>query len=626
MKYFMIWMFIFLAFSPIFLNAAAKTTKPKFEFSKAALLELRKDADPKTLSIIDAYEEAVALEKEIAGLYREIKAAQLSAVQKQQLQKSLEMVMVPKAQRQKFDREFFEKEGEDAQQIQKYKEQVKEVMRETDNIVSNSRKMLEELLDKKDEEDESTDATETEDNSATDDSSSTDSPQDSTESKQDQLTKLSQQEQKKTEEAAKAEDEAAKAIEEAKKQIEDAKKIIEEKKKEDQAPDKKEEEKVPEEKTAEEKKAEEEKVAEKEEAKKNIEEAEKAVTKAEDAVKEAEKAIKKAAENVKDEKKAAQEKKKEADKAMVKLAEAIKKLQDAQTEVAKLEKKEQDSKADTKKTADAKKKTDDSKESAEAAKKHMGKAVADLTEAAKLATAQEKLSAVKLAKNTNVAKKQALAILSMEDTGKFMDLTQQMKGKDLKAKLKPVPPEQRPPSLKFFKGTSGQKIVSTGGKSAIWFYLDNWYIIGPYVNPGRKNIEKVYPPQSIRDLDAVYRDSNGRELRWDYDSFAKEIIEPWNSAEYAIFYAYTELYCDKPMDLWIAVGSDDRSDIWINDLPVWRSSNHLKSWSLGEGFRKVHFKKGVNRILYRIENGWRGMAFSLLVNTGKPPEGTPVPK
>ena len=32
-----------------------------------------------------------------------------------------------------------------------------------------------------------------------------------------------------------------------------------------------------------------------------------------------------------------------------------------------------------------------------------------------------------------------------------------------------------------------------------------------------------------------------------------------------------------------------------------------------EGLRKVHFKQGLNRIVYRLENGWRGMGLSLVI-------------
>jgi hypothetical protein len=91
------------------------------------------------------------------------------------------------------------------------------------------------------------------------------------------------------------------------------------------------------------------------------------------------------------------------------------------------------------------------------------------------------------------------------------------------------------------------------------------------------------------------------------------MVVPENAEEYGIYYAYTELWFDEPRDLWIAIGSDDKSTVWLNEQLVWVSSDQLKGWQLGEGLRRVHFKKGLNRVLYRVENGWHGMAFSLVV-------------
>ena len=41
----------------------------------------------------------------------------------------------------------------------------------------------------------------------------------------------------------------------------------------------------------------------------------------------------------------------------------------------------------------------------------------------------------------------------------------------------------------------------------------------------------------------------------------------------------------------------------------------LKAWQIAEGLRRVHFRKGRNRILYRIENGWQHVAWSLVLCT-----------
>lgn len=174
-----------------------------------------------------------------------------------------------------------------------------------------------------------------------------------------------------------------------------------------------------------------------------------------------------------------------------------------------------------------------------------------------------------------------------------------------------------PPAPRQIRGIPGRRVVAEGGRGAQWFYVAHWYIIGPFPNEGRRNIDTVFPPESVIDLDAVYTGKEGKSIRWEYVSSATPQITPPDMAEYAIYYAWTELEFDRDCDLWLAIGSDDRSDLWVNRLPIWRSSNVLKVWNPWEGFRRVHFRKGRNTILVRLENGWKGCAFSVLVYAGE---------
>jgi len=162
--------------------------------------------------------------------------------------------------------------------------------------------------------------------------------------------------------------------------------------------------------------------------------------------------------------------------------------------------------------------------------------------------------------------------------------------------------------------------LTTEGPAVDWLYLDAWYLAGPFPNPDRKNIHRQFPPETVVDLDAVYSGAGGRTVKWEFVQATEPMVKPEDAGEYTIWYAYTEVFLEEAADLWIAVGSDDRSDIWINGLKVWASSDQLKAWQIGEGYRKVHFREGVNRILYRIENGHGGMGFSLVIHTSRPAE------
>jgi len=153
---------------------------------------------------------------------------------------------------------------------------------------------------------------------------------------------------------------------------------------------------------------------------------------------------------------------------------------------------------------------------------------------------------------------------------------------------------------------------------ARWMYVDSWYTIGPFPNPGRKNIDTQFPPESVIDLNAVYAGKDGRKLKWEFINGSAPMLIPAGDEPYGIYYACTDLWFEEAMDLLIAVGSDDNSRLWIEGKPVWISGRKLKAWRADEGYRTVHFKKGLNRVLYRIENGWRVTAFSLLICLERP--------
>ncbi len=62
----------------------------------------------------------------------------------------------------------------------------------------------------------------------------------------------------------------------------------------------------------------------------------------------------------------------------------------------------------------------------------------------------------------------------------------------------------------------------------------------------------------------------------------------------------------------------DRGILKINGVPVWISSKRLKGWDVDEVWRRVYLRKGLNRILYRVENGWIYVGFSMVLRLEKP--------
>jgi hypothetical protein len=163
---------------------------------------------------------------------------------------------------------------------------------------------------------------------------------------------------------------------------------------------------------------------------------------------------------------------------------------------------------------------------------------------------------------------------------------------------------------------------------AEWMYVNSWYVIGPFPNPDRVNLRRKFAPETIQDLDATYIGKDGRELRWVFTQAKNADIGCWwspgvmstsevvprNMEEFSIYYAYAEVFFDEDCDRWVAIGSDDRSDMWVNELPVWSSSSELKPWRQAEDFRRLHFRRGCNRILIRVENGPADCGWSVCIS------------
>ena len=205
------------------------------------------------------------------------------------------------------------------------------------------------------------------------------------------------------------------------------------------------------------------------------------------------------------------------------------------------------------------------------------------------------------------------------------------KAQEASAALRQVLGELEPPDPKKRNLAAGNVIrfapdETSGGTPSKWMYVQDWYTIGPFPNPDRVNIRRKFPPESVVDLDATYVGKDGRTIRWEFmqtrnaeprqswEVDTRAAAVPPNAEEYGIWYAYAEVFCDVACERWIAIGSDDRSDVWINDVPVWGSSNKLKSWRIDEGYRRIRLEKGRNRILARIENGWMNLCWSLCIS------------
>lgn len=215
--------------------------------------------------------------------------------------------------------------------------------------------------------------------------------------------------------------------------------------------------------------------------------------------------------------------------------------------------------------------------------------------------------------------------IESKSKARLQDYTQQMKNyygsgesvdnvKSILLVSREEKPESAPPIYYGGRYLNARKLHEVG-ELHTWIALNTWYIVGPFENTGRKNLHRAFAPEQTIDLDAKYLGKQNKIIQWQYRTFSKMPMVPLELDEYEIYYGYTEVETDIARDVWLAVGSDDQSKVWLNDLLIWDSVPQHKGWSINEGYRKVHLKSGKNTILFRLENGQHSGAFSLFIST-----------
>jgi hypothetical protein len=174
-----------------------------------------------------------------------------------------------------------------------------------------------------------------------------------------------------------------------------------------------------------------------------------------------------------------------------------------------------------------------------------------------------------------------------------------------------------------FHPTAGRMLMDDGTVSETgWMYIDTWYIIGPFPNPERQYMDHKFPPESVIDLDATYVGKDNLRLKWQFKQSPGLLVTPPLATNYAVWYAYTEIYSDADRDRFAAFGSDDYSKAWLNGEEVWTSGKTPHRWIPDRGFRTLHFKKGYNPLLVKWENAGGTTGMSVMMYLGPVPTMT----
>jgi hypothetical protein len=180
------------------------------------------------------------------------------------------------------------------------------------------------------------------------------------------------------------------------------------------------------------------------------------------------------------------------------------------------------------------------------------------------------------------------------------------------------------------------RVLGPGGPLATRVYLDSWYVLGPFEGLSSDSLKQIYPPELGVDLDAAYEGFRGRVLQWQYQSNAGYPFVPQPRAENAVYFAYTEVMVDEAREVWLEIGADDDSKLWLNDELVWTSGAaeaRNKPWyrqpfyqlkddigklNLVEGSQRVKLRAGRNTLLFKLYNGIDLMFFAVVLSPVNP--------
>lgn len=175
------------------------------------------------------------------------------------------------------------------------------------------------------------------------------------------------------------------------------------------------------------------------------------------------------------------------------------------------------------------------------------------------------------------------------------------------------------------------RMLGRDGEFANRVYVNSWYLIGPFEGKHGSRLfsNYRYPPEDGVVLDAAYRGKDNRVVQWRYFNADSYPLVPPDFAEDAVYYGYTELMLDREQTLTVWIGADDDAQIWLNDERIWAGGNINKTsfwrdlydtqntyahdFNMSEAKRRVHFKKGRNKLFFKLANGPSRTFFSLVL-------------
>lgn len=138
--------------------------------------------------------------------------------------------------------------------------------------------------------------------------------------------------------------------------------------------------------------------------------------------------------------------------------------------------------------------------------------------------------------------------------------------------------------------------------------LIDWRIVGPFDNISGSGHEKVFPPERVDDTNAVYKNANGGEIRWQHPPSQR--LDLWidftyfSSTHRGQFYSVTYVKSPTQRKVQMRLGTSGSFKLFVNDKSVRESfeelNNDLDTYitecTLNEGWNKILVKVGASEL------------------------------
>lgn len=143
--------------------------------------------------------------------------------------------------------------------------------------------------------------------------------------------------------------------------------------------------------------------------------------------------------------------------------------------------------------------------------------------------------------------------------------------------------------------------------------ISKWYVVGPFDNPRERYRQDSHPPEQAINLRARFIGQANRELAWELVEAERPPIIPQPAATFATWYYYTEIRSDAERTVRLVIGVDDNTRIWLNDEQIFDDGTAGKGWSINQATVDVTLRRGINTLLFRMDNQGGATGFSVVM-------------